>query len=185
MKRTKQRADRAGQAKPEHVSGCRQFEGEDLSKYPLKHFFVVEHFINDGFWLQCTTIGWSSTHRIRRTGPTSSAVKTWPLPRPRERKRPHGPLKRRPFSGCVACSRTNSINAPLRCTRRWLRKTREWPVTRNSGSRTGATTKRTRTKLRWLSLITTKFWRALAPSAGWTTTDEVGERKIEGEWVGY
>ena len=32
MKRTKQRADRAGQAKPEHVSGCRQFEGEDLCK---------------------------------------------------------------------------------------------------------------------------------------------------------
>lgn len=32
MKRTKQRADRAGQAKPEHTSGCRQFEGEDLSK---------------------------------------------------------------------------------------------------------------------------------------------------------
>merc|ERR1712127_158004 len=30
MKRCKQRADRAGQAKPEHVSGCRQFEGEDL-----------------------------------------------------------------------------------------------------------------------------------------------------------
>ena len=36
MKRTKQRADRAGQAKPEHVSGCRQFEGEDLSKYEVK-----------------------------------------------------------------------------------------------------------------------------------------------------
>ena len=33
MKRVKQRADRAGQAKPEHTSGCRQFEGEDLSKY--------------------------------------------------------------------------------------------------------------------------------------------------------
>ena len=32
MKRTKQRADRAGQAKPEHASGLRQFEGEDLSK---------------------------------------------------------------------------------------------------------------------------------------------------------
>ena len=32
MKRCKQRADRAGQAKPEHASGCRQFEGEDLSK---------------------------------------------------------------------------------------------------------------------------------------------------------
>ena len=32
MKRSKQRADRAGQAKPEHASGCRQFEGEDLSK---------------------------------------------------------------------------------------------------------------------------------------------------------
>ena len=38
MKRTKQRADRAGQAKPEHVSGCRQFEGEDLSKYILRDF---------------------------------------------------------------------------------------------------------------------------------------------------
>jgi len=32
MKRTKQRADRAGQALPENTSGCRQFEGEDLSK---------------------------------------------------------------------------------------------------------------------------------------------------------
>ena len=59
MKRTKQRADRAGQAKPEHASGCRQFEGEDLSKYhPMKHFLVAEHLIiNDGFWLQCTMIG--------------------------------------------------------------------------------------------------------------------------------
>merc|ERR1712156_151392 len=33
MKRTKQRADRCGQAKPEHVSGCRQFEGEDLGYF--------------------------------------------------------------------------------------------------------------------------------------------------------
>ena len=30
MKRTKQRGDRNGQNIPEHVSGCRQFEGEDL-----------------------------------------------------------------------------------------------------------------------------------------------------------
>ena len=37
MKRTKQRGDRAGQAKPEHASGCRQFEGEDLSKLQFKH----------------------------------------------------------------------------------------------------------------------------------------------------
>ena len=40
MKRTKQRADRAGQAKPEHTSGLRQFEGEDLSKYP--HFALSD-----------------------------------------------------------------------------------------------------------------------------------------------
>ena len=37
MKRTKQRADRGGQAKPEHTSGCRQFEGEDLSKWHFYH----------------------------------------------------------------------------------------------------------------------------------------------------
>ena len=30
MKRSKQRFDRDGQNIPEHVSGCRQFEGEDL-----------------------------------------------------------------------------------------------------------------------------------------------------------
>ena len=33
MKRVRQRADRCGQAKPEHVSGCRQFEGEDLGYF--------------------------------------------------------------------------------------------------------------------------------------------------------
>ena len=35
MKRTKQRFDRLNQNKPENVSGCRQFEGEDLRKFTL------------------------------------------------------------------------------------------------------------------------------------------------------
>lgn len=46
MKRTKQRADRAGQAKPEHVSGCRQFEGEDLRKLTFKDTADLD-FIRD------------------------------------------------------------------------------------------------------------------------------------------
>jgi len=33
MKRTVQRPDRTEQSMPENVSGCRQFEGEDLSKF--------------------------------------------------------------------------------------------------------------------------------------------------------
>ena len=32
MKRTAQRFDKPGQNIPEHTSGCRQFEGEDLCK---------------------------------------------------------------------------------------------------------------------------------------------------------
>lgn len=36
MKRTVQRADRTEQRMPEDSSGCRQFEGEDLSKYQFK-----------------------------------------------------------------------------------------------------------------------------------------------------
>ena len=32
MKRTAQRFDKPGQNIPEHTSGCRQFEGEDLRK---------------------------------------------------------------------------------------------------------------------------------------------------------
>ncbi len=35
MKRTKQRADNQGQGVPQFTSGCRQFEGEDLSKATL------------------------------------------------------------------------------------------------------------------------------------------------------
>ena len=33
MKRTTERADLAQKQVPEYISGCRQFEGEDLSKY--------------------------------------------------------------------------------------------------------------------------------------------------------
>jgi hypothetical protein len=33
MKRTTERSDLASKQVPEYISGCRQFEGEDLSKY--------------------------------------------------------------------------------------------------------------------------------------------------------
>ena len=33
MKRTTERADLAAKQVPEYISGCRQFEGEDLSKF--------------------------------------------------------------------------------------------------------------------------------------------------------
>ena len=33
MKRTTERADLEAKQVPEYISGCRQFEGEDLSKY--------------------------------------------------------------------------------------------------------------------------------------------------------
>lgn len=35
MKRVTERADLGGKGVPESISGCRQFEGEDLSKYSL------------------------------------------------------------------------------------------------------------------------------------------------------
>lgn len=33
MKRVTERADLASKQAPQYISGCRQFEGEDLSKY--------------------------------------------------------------------------------------------------------------------------------------------------------
>ena len=48
MKRTKQRGDRTGQAIPEHVSGCRQFEGEDL----LYHDRMMQNAKNINDWAQ-------------------------------------------------------------------------------------------------------------------------------------
>lgn len=38
MKRTKQRFDKEDNNPPKFVSGCRQFEGEDVGKF---HFFVI------------------------------------------------------------------------------------------------------------------------------------------------
>ena len=56
MKRTKQRADRDGQNQPEHVSGCRQFEGEDLSKFNFHIYRVGRvsdtlNLANLGLWV--------------------------------------------------------------------------------------------------------------------------------------
>ena len=45
MKRTRQRFDRPGQDMPVHVSGVRQFEGEDLCKYKVNSndYYLVYH----------------------------------------------------------------------------------------------------------------------------------------------
>ena len=40
MKRTTERADLEAKQVPEYISGCRQFEGEDLSKYKNCHKLI-------------------------------------------------------------------------------------------------------------------------------------------------
>lgn len=46
MKRVTERSDLAGKQVPEFISGCRQFEGEDLGKFS---FETVCHFANRCF----------------------------------------------------------------------------------------------------------------------------------------
>lgn len=41
MKRVTERSDLASKQVPEYISGCRQFEGEDLSKYPRRFFTLI------------------------------------------------------------------------------------------------------------------------------------------------
>ena len=41
MKRVTERSDLASKQVPEYISGCRQFEGEDLSKYFLSGLFIL------------------------------------------------------------------------------------------------------------------------------------------------
>jgi len=41
MKRVTERADLAGKQVPEYISGCRQFEGEDLSKLLIPFLHIV------------------------------------------------------------------------------------------------------------------------------------------------
>ena len=53
MKRSKQRFDRPGQAIPEHVSGCRQFEGEDLRKCLIANIIARARVLgSQGFTLE-------------------------------------------------------------------------------------------------------------------------------------
>jgi hypothetical protein len=41
MKRVTERADLAAKQVPEFISGCRQFEGEDLSKFLYNRIFIL------------------------------------------------------------------------------------------------------------------------------------------------
>ncbi len=47
MKRTTERADLVAKQLPEYISGCRQFEGEDLSKYNNDYFeqLILSYFL--------------------------------------------------------------------------------------------------------------------------------------------
>ena len=75
-------------------------------------------------------------------------MKKWLQLRLREKKSKIGPPRRMPFSGCVACWRTNSMLAALLTIGRSWRRTREWPVIRPNVRKTGAMTKNRRTRLR-------------------------------------
>ena len=48
MKRTTERADLVQKQLPEYISGCRQFEGEDLSKYQNNYVRqpILSYFVN-------------------------------------------------------------------------------------------------------------------------------------------
>ena len=148
MKRTKQRADRAGQAKPEHTSGCRQFEGEDLSKWTYQREFNI---YNGVFVVrQCTMKEWCWMLKTSATGLTSKCVKNAHKKPLMMKKRKTMLLSKRPFCGCAACSKMNVIRQRLHMHSRLWERTSRWPYRSVSERKLGLLIKKHRTKLRSL-----------------------------------